>query len=174
MSGSPFGHLRTVTVVSHGRRSILDRYRRVTPALVVDGAVRALGFYADVFGARERIYYPRGDGTIAHAEMEIGDSVVIVKDACPAGRSEVPLSTRFDRAPFSLRVYVEDVDEVIDRAVRLGARLVRSPTDQLYGDRDGFVVDPFGHGWTIANHTEDVPPQEIVRRMIDRCGGVQG
>jgi PhnB protein len=116
---------------------IPDTYRRVTPCLVVDGAAKALEFYADVFGATERMRFPGPDGTVVHAEIVIGDSVLIV----------------------------EDVDAVVARAVERGATLKRAPQDQFYGDRDGYVIDLFGHGWTIATHVEDVAPDELADRL---------
>lgn len=142
-----------------------DNYPRVTPALVVEGAVEALDFYAEVFAATERMRFPGPDGTIAHAEIAIGDSVVIVEDASPGMGTQAPPRGGFEGSPAFLFVYVEDVDAVITRAVALGATLVRAPEDQFYGDRDGYIVDPFGHGWTIATHVEDVEPDELMRRM---------
>jgi PhnB protein len=144
---------------------IPDRYRRITPALVVDGGAEALKFYAEVFGATERMRAPGPEGTIAHAEIEIGDSVVIVEDASSFMGTKAPPPGGLDGTPTFLFIYVEDVDAVIERAVQLGATLRRPPRDQFYGDRDGFIVDPFGHGWTIATHVEDVAPDEMMRRM---------
>lgn len=144
---------------------IPDRYRRVTPALVVNGAVKALEFYAEVFEATERMRSPAPDGTIAHAEIEIGDSVLIVEDASPYLGTKAPPSGGLDGTPVFLFIYVKDVDAVIERAVKLGATLKRPAQDQFYGDRDGFIVDPFGHGWTIASHVEDIAPDELMRRM---------
>jgi PhnB protein len=140
-------------------------YRRVTPSLVVDGGIKALEFYAEAFDATERMRFPGPDGTIAHAEIEIGDSVVMVEDASPYMGTQAPPPGGLEGSPTSLFVYVEDVDAVIDRAVKLGARLKRAPQDQFYGDRDGAIVDPFGHTWTIASHVEDVAPDEAMRRM---------
>ena len=140
-------------------------YRRVTPALVVDGAAKALEFYAAVFGATERMRFPGPGGTIAHAEVELGDAVVIVEDASPYMGTQAPPPGGLEGSPAFLFVYVEDVDATIERAVELGATLKRPAEDQFYGDRDGFVVDPFGHGWTIASHVEDVAPDEMERRM---------
>lgn len=140
-------------------------YRRVTPTLVVDGAVKAMEFYAEVFGATERMRFPGPDGTIAHAEIEIGDSVVMVEDASPVMGTKAPPCAGLDGSPASLFVYVADVDATIDRAVRLGAILKRPTQDQFYGDRDGHIVDPFGHAWTIASHVEDVAPDELMGRM---------
>jgi PhnB protein len=146
---------------------IPDRYRRVTPALVVDGAAKALDFYAAVFGATERTRVPGPGGTIVHAEIEIGDSVVIVEDVSPQTGTKAPPPGGLDGSPVFLFIYVEDVDAVVERAVELGATLQRPPQDQFYGDRDGYIVDPFGHGWTVATHVEDVPPQEMMRRMAE-------
>lgn len=144
---------------------IPDRYRRVTPALMVNGGVKALEFYAEVFGARERMRFPGPDGTVAHAEIEIGDSVVIVEEASPFMGTQAPPADGLDGSPTFLYIYVQDVDAVIDRAVKLGATLKRPAQDQFYGDRDGFIIDRFGHGWTIGSHVEDVTPDEMVRRM---------
>lgn len=146
---------------------IPDSYRRVTPCLVVQGAAKALEFYAEVFQATERMRFPGPGGTIAHAEIQIGDSVVIVDDESPERETKAPPPGGLDGFPSSLFLYVEDVDAVVARAVELGATLVRPPQDQFYGDRDGYIIDPFGHGWTIASHVEDVEPQEMMRRMTE-------
>jgi PhnB protein len=142
---------------------IPDSYPRVTPCLVVQGAAKALDFYAEVFGATERMRFPGPDGTIAHAEIQIGDSVVIVED--PQRGTTAPPAGGLSGTPVFQFVYVEDVDAVVARAVELGAIMHRAPEDQFYGDRDGFIVDPFGHGWTIASHVEDVSPEELSRRL---------
>jgi PhnB protein len=149
---------------------IPDRYRRVTPALVVEGGDKALRFYAEVFGATERMRFPGPDGTIAHAEIEIGDSVVIVEDPSPYMGTTAPPPGGLAGSPTFLFIYVEDVDAVIAKAVELGATLGRPAADQFYGDRDGFIIDPFGHGWTIASHVEDVAPDEMMRRMSAMYG----
>ena len=151
-------------------KPIPDAYRRVTPCLVVQGGAKALEFYAEVFGATERMRFPGPGGTVAHAEMQIGDSVVIVEDEVPEQGSKAPPPGGVAGSPFSLFIYVEDVDAVIARAVELGATLQRPPQDQFYGDRDGYVVDPFGHGWTVATHVEDVAPEEMARRMAELYG----
>jgi PhnB protein len=151
-------------------KPIPDAYRRVTPCLVVQGGAKALEFYAAVFGATERMRFPGPGGTVAHAEIQIGDSVVIIEDESPEQGSKAPPAGGVAGAPSSLFIYVEDVDAVIARAVELGATLKRAPQDQFYGDRDGHVVDPFGHGWTIATHVEDVAPEEMARRMAELYG----
>jgi len=152
-------------------KPIPDSYRRVTPCLVVDGASKALEFYADVFGATERMRFPGPDGTIAHAEIQIGDSVVIVEDPSPFTGTQAPPPGGLEGSPLFQFIYVEDVDAVVSQAVELGATLKRAPEDQFYGDRDGFIIDPFGHGWTIATHVEDVEPDELARRLAAMSGG---
>jgi PhnB protein len=148
-------------------KPIPDTYRRVTPCLVVQGGVKALVFYAAVFGATERMRFPGPGGTVAHAEVQIGDSVVIIEDESPERGRKAPPAGGVVGFPSFLFIYVEDVDAVVARAVQLGAMLQRAPQDQFYGDRDGYVVDPFGHGWTVATHVEDVAPEELGRRMAE-------
>jgi PhnB protein len=150
---------------------IPDRYRRVTPCLIVRGGDKALRFYREVFDATERMRFPGPDGTIAHAEIQIGDSVVMVEDEAPERGTKAPPAAGVAGSSFFLFIYVENVDEVIARAVKLGATLMRSPENQFYGDRDGYITDPFGHGWTIATHVEDVAPEELDRRMAELQGG---
>ena len=152
-------------------KPIPERYRRVTPALVVDGAAKALEFYVEVFGATERMRVPGPGDTIAHAELEIGDSVVMVEDASPFMGTKAPPSGGLEGSPTALYIYVEDVDVTMERAEKLGATVERPASDQFYGDRDGHIVDPFGHRWTVATHVEDVGPDEMVRRMNELYGG---
>ena len=142
-----------------------DTYRRVTPCLVVQGAAKALDFYAEVFGATERMRFPGSGGTIAHAEIQIGDAVVIVEDEDPQRGTSAPPAGGVPGTPVFQFIYVDDVDAVVAGAVALGATMRRAPQDQFYGDRDGFIVDPFGHGWVIATHVEEVSPEEMARRL---------
>jgi PhnB protein len=151
-------------------KPIPDTYRRVTPCLIVQDGVRALEFYAEVFQATERMRFPGPGGTIAHAEIQIGDSVVIVENESPERGTKAPPPGGVAGSPSFLFIYVENVDAVVTRAVELGAELQRAPEDQFYGDRDGYIVDPFGHGWTIATHVEDVEPEEMMRRMAELQG----
>ena len=146
---------------------IPTRYRRITPALIVRGGNKALEFYRDVFGATERMRCSGPDGTLAHAEIEIGDSVLIVEDESPYMGTQAPPVEGLAGSPAFLYIYVDDVDTTIARAVELGATLKRPAQDQFYGDRDGFIIDPFGHGWTVASHIEDVQPAELMRRMSE-------
>jgi PhnB protein len=144
---------------------IPDTYRRVTPCLVVRGAAKALDFYADVFGATERMRFPGPDGVVAHAEIQIGDAVVIVEDEdARRGTTAPPAGGPAGTAVF-LFIYVEDVDATLARATELGATLRRGAEDQFYGDRDGFILDPFGHAWVVATHVEDVEHEEMARRL---------
>lgn len=149
---------------------IPDSYRRVTPCLTVQGAAKALEFYAAVFGATERMRFPGPGGTILHAEVQIGDSVVMIEDEDRRRRTKAPPSGGLPGFPAYLFIYVEDVDTVIARAVELGATLYRHAQDQFYGDRDGYIIDPFGHGWAVASHVEDVTPDEMARRMAELYG----
>ncbi|MEQ4306087.1 VOC family protein [Plantactinospora sp. B6F1] len=150
-----------------GPNPIPDTYRRITPCLVVQGAAKALDFYAAVFGATERMRFPGPDGSVAHAEIEIGDAVVIVEDEDPQRGTTAPPAGGLAGTPVFQFIYVEDVDAVVANAVERGATLHRAPTNQFYGDRDAFIVDPFGHAWTVASHVEDVSPEEMARRMTE-------
>jgi len=146
------------------------RYRRVTPCLIVRGGDKALDLYAAVFGATERMRFPGPDGSVAHAEIEIGDSVVIVEEESPYRGTQAPPAGGLPGTPVFQFLYVADVDATVATAVEHGATLVREPQTQFYGDRDAYVVDPFGHGWTVASHVEDVPPDELMRRMAELQG----
>ena len=145
-------------------------YRRVTPCLIVRGGDKALDFYAAVFAATERMRFPGPDGSVAHAEIEIGDSVVIVEEESPYRGTQAPPVGGLPGTPVFQFLYVADVDATVATAVEHGATLVRAPQTQFYGDRDAYVIDPFGHGWTVASHVEDVPPDELMRRMAELQG----
>jgi len=149
---------------------IPDTYRRVTPCLVVRGAAKALEFYAEVFGAAERMRFPGPGGTIAHAEIQIGDAVVIVEDEDPQRGTTAPPAGGLPGTPAFQFIYVADVDATVARAAELGATVQRAPENQFYGDRDGFIIDPFGHGWTVATHVEDVTGEDMGRRMAELFG----
>lgn len=146
---------------------IPSTYPRVTPALIVDGADNALEFYREVLGATERMRIPGPGGTIAHAEIQIGGSVVMVDDASPAVGTKAPPAGGFSGTPCSLFVYVEDVDVAVARALALGASLDGAVEDRFYGDRTGAIIDPWGHAWTVATHVEDVDDDEMMRRLAD-------
>jgi PhnB protein len=149
---------------------IPDSYRRVIPCLTVRGGAKALEFYAAVFGATERMRLPGPGGSVAHAEIVVGDSVVIIEDEDPQRGTKAPPPGGLAGTPAYQYIYVDDVDAVMKTAVELGATVQREPADQFYGDRDGFLIDPFGHGWTVASHVEDVSPEELAQRMAELFG----
>jgi PhnB protein len=143
-------------------KPVPDGYPRVIPYLVVDDGVRALDFYRQVFGATERLRMTAPGGKVGHAELLIGDSLVMVADEQP--QMDIRGPRAFGGTPVTVMVYVEDVDATVRAAVTAGARVVQPVADQFYGDRSGTVEDPFGHRWHVATHVEDVPPDEMARR----------
>lgn len=138
-------------------------YHSITPYMIVRGAARAIDFYKQAFGAVEMLRIPGPNNTIGHAEIQIGDSVVMLADEMPDAPYRSP--DAFGGSPVSLMIYIENVDNVFARALALGAKQVRAVQDQFYGDRSGNLIDPFGHVWTVATHVEDVTPEELQRRM---------
>jgi PhnB protein len=143
-------------------KPIPDDYPRVSPYLIVDGAGAAIEFYCSVLGATERARMPGPDGRVGHAELEIGDAVIMLADEYPEMDACAP--PRIGGTPVTLHVYVEDVDAVFERALAAGARALRPVEDRFYGDRSGQFEDPFGHRWNVATHVEDVPPEEMSKR----------
>ena len=143
-------------------KPIPDGYHSVTPYLIVKGAAAAIEFYQRAFGAAEVLRLEGPGGCIGHAEIRVGDSVVMLADEFPDMGYPGPLT--LGGAAVSLLLYVEDVDARVERAVAAGATVVRPVQDQFYGDRSGTLKDPFGHVWTVATHTEDLAMDEIRRR----------
>lgn len=143
-------------------KPIPDGYHAVTPYLIVRGADRALAFYERAFGAKELFRMMRTDGRVGHAELQLGDSRVMLADEHPEIGARGPES--IGGSPVTIMLYVADVDATVARAVEAGARVVRPVQDQFYGDRSGAVADPFGHVWFVATHVEDVAPDELERR----------
>jgi len=139
-----------------------EGYRTLAPYLIVADGVGALAFYENVLGAKLRFKLDRPDGKIGHAELQVGDCVVMLADEAPEHQALAP--AHFGGSPVSLHLYVADVDAVVARATAAGAMLTRPVRDQFYGDRSGTFVDPFGHVWHVSTHIEDVPPDEITRR----------
>lgn len=139
-----------------------DGYHSITPYLIVNGAAKAIEYYQKVFGAIELFRMADPSGTVRHAEIRIGDSVVMLADESPKMGALGPHT--IGGSPVSIVLYVENVDEVVSLAVAAGAKLVRPVDDQFYGDRTGGIEDPFGHHWHVATHTEDVSPEEMKRR----------
>jgi PhnB protein len=130
---------------------------------VVRGAARAIEFYKDAFGAIERVRMPGPEGKIGHAELQIGDSMIMLADENPQNHAKSP-ETLGDTA-ISLHLYVQDVDSVVDKTIKAGAKIVRPVADQFYGDRMGSILDPFGQIWSVGTHIEDVSPEEMKKRM---------
>jgi PhnB protein len=144
-------------------KSIPDGYHSVTPYLIISNAASAIDFYKRAFGAAERMRMGGPDGRVGHAELEFGNAVVMLADEFQERGHRSPKT--LGGTTGSILIYVDDVDDVFDRAIRSGARELQPVTNQFYGDRSGSLEDPFGHQWTIATHVEDVSPEEMNRRM---------
>jgi len=142
--------------------AIPEGYSSITPYLMVQDAAGAIEFYKKVFGATERLRLPAED-RIAHAELEIGDSVIMLADECPERNALSPQSV--GGTPVCLHLYVKNCDDVFASAIAAGAREIRPVENQFYGDRSGMFTDPFGHKWNVATHVEDVSPEELQKRM---------
>ena len=143
-------------------RPIPEGYHTLTPYLAVDDAALAIDFYKRAFGAKERVRMDAPGWKIGHAELEIGDSQVMLADPFPQASTRPPKELGGTSA--SVFMYVEDVDAVVSQAVEAGATVTMEVADQFWGDRFGTVTDPFGHVWSIATHVEDVAPEEIAER----------
>ncbi len=143
-------------------KPIPDGYHSVTPYLSLDDAARAIEWYQQAFGAKERARMNGPDGKIGHAEIEIGDSVVMLADTFPEAETKPP--KELGGTTSSVFLYVDDVDAVVQRAVAAGATVTMEVADQFWGDRFGALRDPFGHSWSIATHVEDVAPEEMAKR----------
>lgn len=144
-------------------KPIPDGYHSVTPYLTVRGAAAAIDWYKTAFGAVELLRMPMPDGSIAHAEIKIGDSPIMFGEENPAWGNKSPLT--LGGSPTGLCIYVPDCDAVFAAAVAAGATVLKPLANQFYGDRSGTVTDPFGHNWTVATHVEDVEPAEMQKRM---------
>jgi PhnB protein len=143
-------------------KAIPEGYTTATPYLIIKGATEAIEFYKRAFGATEMLRMADPQGRVGHAEIKIGDSVIMLADEHPAMGYRSPRA--LGGSSVSILLYLEDVDTVFARAVKAGAKALRPVTNQFYGDRSGTLEDPFGHLWTIATHVEDVPPEEMKRR----------
>jgi PhnB protein len=144
-------------------KPIPDGYYSLTPYVVCKGAAKAIDFYTQAFGAEEIVRMPGPNGQVMHAEVKIGNSMLMLADENPQRGSLSPQS--IGGTATSIMFYCDDVDAVFTRAVSLGATSETAPADQFWGDRMGNLVDPFGHRWAIATHKEDVSPEEMQRRM---------
>lgn len=138
-------------------------YHSVTPYLAQRDCAAAIDFYVRAFGAERVLQLDMPDGKIAHAEIRIGDSIVMLSDEMPEWGNRSPQT--LGGSPVFLMIYVPDVDAAFARALAAGATEVRPIENQFYGDRTGTLLDPFGYRWTLATHVEDVPEDELKRRM---------
>jgi PhnB protein len=147
-------------------KAIPEGYHSLTSYLSIKGAADAIAFYKKAFGAEELVRMPMPDGRVGHAELQIGDSRVMLADEMPEMPGVVAKSPRtLGGTTVGMVIYVADVDAQFKRAVEAGATVKRPLTDQFYGDRSGTLEDPFGHVWTLSTHVEDVSPEEMKKRM---------
>jgi PhnB protein len=148
---------------------IPEGYPRVTPYLIVDDGAAAIGFYTSVLGAGERMRMAGPDGKVGHAELNVGDSVIMLADEHPEMNAVGPKTV--GGTPVSIHVYVEDSDSVFERAIAAGAKSLAPMENKFYGDRSGSFEDPFGHHWNVATHVEDVPQEEMAKRAEEAMAG---
>jgi PhnB protein len=143
-------------------KPIPDGYHSVTPYLVLKGAAAAIDFYKKVFGASELMRFAGPDGKVGHAELKIGNSIIMMADEHPDKGVLGPQS--LGGTAVGILLYVEDVDARFNAAIAAGAKVMQPLADQFYGDRSGTLIDPFGHKWTVATHKEDLTPDELRKR----------
>lgn len=149
------------TKVSH----VPEGYHTATPYMIVKGAARAIEFYQKAFGATEILRMAGPDGKVGHAEIQIGNSRIMLADEEPMRDARSPET--IGGTPMFLMLYVPDVDAMFKQALAAGGKQLMPPTNQFYGDRSGMLADPFGHKWCLATHVEDVPPEEMDRRAAE-------
>jgi PhnB protein len=149
-----------------------EGYPRVMPYLIVDDAAAAIDFYTSILGASERIRMDAPGGRIGHAELTLGDAVIMLAGEHPEMGARGPRSV--GGTPVTIFAYVDDVDAAFERAVQAGAKPLRQVENRFYGDRAGEFEDPFGHRWDLATHVEDVPPEEMSRRAAEAMGAATG
>jgi PhnB protein len=166
---SAFAGAPEIEEIAMAVKPIPQGFHPVTPYLIVRDGARALDFYKRAFGAAERMRMPQPDGKIGHAEITIGDSIIMLSDENPDMGFRGPQS--LGGSSVMLLIYVTDVDARFSQAIAAGAKEVRPVVDQFYGDRSGTLADPFGHVWTIATHVEDVSDEECARRFQEMMAG---
>lgn len=152
-------------------KPIPDGYHTITPFLTVRDAARAIEFYKQAFGAKDRGVMKGPDGKVMHAELQIGDSIIMLSDEFPDFGSLSPQS--LNGSPQGLHIYVDGVDAAFDRAVKAGAQVEMPVMEQFWGDRYGRLRDPFGHKWSIATHTRDLSMDEMKRGMDEAMAKMQ-
>jgi len=149
-----------------------EGYHTITPYLAVDSAAEAIDFYQRAFGAQERVRMDGPGGAIMHAELQVGDSMIMLSDPFPQSSTTPP--KQLGGTSVSIFAYVENIDDVYKQAIDAGASSLMEPDDMFWGDRFGSVQDPFGHSWTIATHIEDVEPEEMQRRSEEFMSQMAG
>jgi PhnB protein len=153
-------------------KAVPDGYHTVTPYLIVRNASEAIAFYQRALGAKELYRMDMPGGKVAHAELQIGDSRLMISDEMPESPESIAQSPKaLGGTTMGLNVYLEDVDARVADAVKAGATLRRPLQNQFYGDRSATIEDPFGHVWTLSTHVEDVSPEEMERRMAQMGQG---
>jgi PhnB protein len=140
-------------------------YHSITPYLIVENAKDAIHFYKQAFGAKQMIRMDRPDGKVAHAELKIGDSKIMLGDPCPEKGAFSP--QRLNSCPISIHLYVKNVDAVVKSAVKAGAKLTRPVENMFYGDRSAMLADPYYHHWCVSTHIEDVSPAKLKKRVAE-------
>jgi PhnB protein len=155
-------------------KPIPEGFHTLTPHLVVRGADRAIEFYKTAFGAEGKACMPGPDGKVMHAELKIGDSMLMLGEEFPQMNCRSPQA--LGGSPVSLHLYVRNVDAAFDKAVKAGAKAQMPPADMFWGDRFAKIVDPFGHEWSLATHVKDLSPDEMKKAMDEAmskqgCGG---
>lgn len=143
-------------------------YHAITPYLIVNKGMQAIEFYKKAFGAKTTVCMEHPRGKVGHAELKIGDSMVMMGDECPEMNAYSP--AHFKGSPISIHLYVKNVDEVVKRAVKAGAKLIKPVENQFYGDRSGTLEDPFGHHWYVSTHVEDLTTAQIKKRAMELFG----
>ena len=151
---------------------IPEGYHTLSTSLAMDDAAAAIEYYKKAFGAEERVRMEAPGGKIGHAELQIGDSILMLSDSFPGMTTRPPREVGAPTA--SVMLYVEDVDTVVQRAVDAGATVTMEVADQFWGDRFGSILDPFGHSWSIATHVEDVPPDQMAERAKEAMATMGG
>jgi len=152
-------------------KPIPEGHHTLTPFLTVRNAARAIEFYKQAFGAKELGVMKGPDGKIMHAELKIGDSIIMMSDEFPEFGSLSPQC--IGGSPMGLHIYIENVDAAFDRAVKAGAQVEMPVMDQFWGDRYGKLKDPFGHKWSIATHTKDLSMDEMKHGMDEAMSKMQ-
>jgi PhnB protein len=146
-----------------------EGYSTVTPYLAIAGASEAIAFYKQAFGAEELMRFAAPDGKIGHAEIKIGDAIIMLADEYPEIGHKSPKA--LGGSPVGLMLYVPDVDATVAQAQKLGAKIVQAIENKFYGDRSATISDPFGHTWMVATHVEEVSPEEMMRRAQAQAAG---